>query len=188
MDALLPAFVAALLAEFGDKSLLLAMALAAHFGRARAVLAGVSLAAAVNAALAAFAGAMLAPLMTPEARGLLLALALILAGAGALLPVRAPDVARWRVGAFASSFLAFLILGFGDKTLFVTAAIAARTASPILAACGGAAGVIVASGAALALGPQLPAAQIRKGAAALLLLGGLFSGVTALRLIQPALI
>lgn len=183
MDALLPAFVAALLAEFGDKSQLLVLALAAHFGRTRSVLAGVAIAAAANAALAAFAGNLLASLMTPEARGLLLALALVFAGAGALLPVRAPDVARWRIGAFASSFLAFLILAFGDKTQFVTAAIAARTASPILAACGATAGVVVASGAALALAPQLPLARIRRGVAAIFLLGGLFSGIAALRLI-----
>ncbi len=184
MDTLLPAFVAALLAEFGDKTQLLVLMLAARFGRNGAVIGGVALAALANAAIAGAGGAMLATLMTPEPRALLLALALIFAGAGALLPMTPPEpVDRWRIGAFASSFGAFFILEFGDKTQFLTAAIAARAGSPILAACGAAAGVTLAAAAALALGEALPRRMIRRAAGILFLIVGLFVTVSALRLI-----
>lgn len=184
MGALLPAFVAALLAEFGDKTQLLVLMLAAHFGRRRPVLAGIALAAAANGVISAAGGELIAGLITPEARALMLALALLFAGAGALLPVKPPtSVAGWRLGAFASSFGAFLILEFGDKTQFLTAAIAARYGAPILTAIGATAGVVIASALALLLGDALPRARLRTGAAALFLVIGVAVAIGALGLI-----
>ena len=56
MDALIPAFVVALLAELGDRTQLLAQLLGMRFRRPVAVLAGIALAAIVNMALAGVVG------------------------------------------------------------------------------------------------------------------------------------
>ena len=75
MDALLPAFLAALLAEQGDTSQLLAALVARRYGVRPAVLAAVT-----------------HTLVPYRATSLLLALALLFAGAGALLRARPPKV------------------------------------------------------------------------------------------------
>ena len=184
MDTLLPAFLAALLAEVGDKTQWLVLLLGARFGKRPAVLGGIALAAIINAALAGFGGALIAGLITPEARALLLAIALVSAGVGAWLPIKAPEpVDGWRLGAFFSSFGAFFLLELGDKTQFLTAAIAARAGSAAMATAGAAAGVILASAATLALGAALPRVVLRRGAGTVFLLVGFAVAVSALRLI-----
>src|SRR3546814_8417770 len=77
------------------------------------------------------------PMLTPEARALLLALALVSAGGAALFKAKAPDaLPDSRLGAFATGLLALLALGIGDRTQFVTFALAARTPIPALAFVG----------------------------------------------------
>ena len=184
MDALLPAFVAALAAEMGDRTQVLALLLAARFGARPAVLGGIALAAAVHALIAGYGGALVAPLLTPEARALLLALALLAAGIGAWLPQRAPALAdggRW--GALPTSFATFFLLELGDKPQLLTAAVAARAGAPLLAATGAAAGVTVAAGLAIALGAALPRRALRRVVGTILPLVGLGVAIAALRLI-----
>src|SRR4051794_24540570 len=67
LDALLTAFLAAALGEWGDKSQLAAALLAARYGKPGAVLAGISLAALANSALAAFGGALIHAEIVPRA-------------------------------------------------------------------------------------------------------------------------
>src|SRR3546814_6103998 len=87
--------------------------------------------------LGAVAGALIGPMLTPEARALLLALALVSAGGAALFKAKAPDaLPDSRLGAFATGLLALLALGIGDRTQFVTFALAARTPIPALAFVG----------------------------------------------------
>lgn len=187
MDALVPAFVAALLAEIGDKTQWLALALALHFRRPAPVLAGIACAAFANAALAALAGALLAPRLTHEAATLLVALALLLAGAAAWIRQTPPDPPRHRAsGALLTSLFAFLLLELGDKTQFLTFALALRSGSFWLTAAGAAAGVVLASAAAVLAAPalqRLPLVAIRRGVGALFLLTGLWAALSALRLI-----
>ena len=67
----------------------------------------------------------------------MLAVALILQGGGALLPVKAPDPLRgWRTGAIATTMLGLFILAFGDGIQFIVVALALRSAVPMLAARG----------------------------------------------------
>jgi len=188
MEALLSAFLAAVLAEIGDKTQWLALALGLHFRRSLPVLAGIALAALGNSAIVATAGAYIAPMLTREAATLLLALALLSAAAGALWRQKRPDpVDGWKLGAFASSALAFFILELGDKTQFLTFAIATRTASPILTAAGATAGVVVSSAVAIGLGAAfekaMPVRGLRLAAGILFLLPGLIAVLIALRLI-----
>jgi putative Ca2+/H+ antiporter (TMEM165/GDT1 family) len=92
----------------------------------------------------------------------------------------------WRTGAFVTSAACFFLLEFGDKTQFLTVALAARYDSLLLAAAGASAGVIVANLPAMALAERMPKAvplkQMRTAIAVLFLLAALIIGVNALRL------
>lgn len=187
MDGFFPAFVAALLAECGDKTQWLALALAHHFRRVALVLAGIAVAAFANAALAALGGTLLAPMLTPEAAKLMLALALCFAGVGALmrqtpsLPLRAT-----RLSPFIVSFFSFFVLELGDKTQFLTFAISLRADAFWPTIAGATAGVVLTS-AAVALASKaferLPLTTIRRCTGALFLVSGLWTAISALRLI-----
>ncbi|MDI1294358.1 MAG: TMEM165/GDT1 family protein, partial [bacterium] len=146
MAALLIALLGCLLGEIGDKSQLLVLALATRFNRNGAVIAGIVVAAIANAALSATAGAFLAPMIGADARLLFLALSLLFLGVGMLWPVKVPDpLADWPIGAFLTTMLGLFILGFGDGPQFLILGIATRTGDPVLAAIGGAIGVILAA-------------------------------------------
>ena len=187
MDALLIALLGCLLAETGDKGQLLALALAERFQRDGAVIAGIVAAAFANAAIGAAAGAFIAPMLGTDGRLLFLALALIFLAVGMFWPTKRPDpLANWRLGAFLTSALGLFILGFGDGAQFLILGIAVRTADPVLAATGGAIGIIAATVPVLLLrGPAfnaLPLRAIRLGGAVLVLLAGMAAAVSALHL------
>lgn len=187
MDALLIALLGCLLGEIGGKGPWLVLALAQRFQRNGMVIAGIVAAAIANAAIGAVAGAFLAPMLGSDARLLFLALALIFLGIGMVWPVRPPDpLANWRLGPFLTSALGLFILGFGEGAQFLILAVATRTASPLLAATGGAIGIIAALVPAVLLRDQLfravPLRGIRLGGGMLMLLIGLAVAVHALHL------
>lgn len=188
MEAFLPALIAAFLAEWGDKTQLLVIALAARFGSPRRIIAGVALAAVFNAGVSAGGGWLLAGQVNYRALSLLFALAFLFAGGGALVPAKPANVATdWKTGAFATALFGYALVEFGDKTQFVTAALSARTGSPVLAALGAMLGVVAASVPAAVLGARLtrvvPVARIRLGVAVLLLLLGVWMAASALLLV-----
>ncbi|MDT9599326.1 TMEM165/GDT1 family protein [Sphingosinicella rhizophila] len=188
MDALLSTFLAAAMAEWGDKTQLLVMALAARYGRPGPVLAGIFLAAIANALAAAFGGTLLNGMITLRAISLLVAVSLVFAGVAGLVGNKTPDMgATWRTGPFLTAAGCFFLLEFGDKTQFLTAALAAQFDSLLLAAAGAAAGVAAASLPAVLLGDRLavvmPLRAIRLTAAILFLILGLVVAVNALRLV-----
>ena len=188
MDALLPAFLAAALAEIGDKTQILAALLAMRFRHAPAsVLGGIALAALANSLIAGIGGGFVAGQIGFRPISLLLALALIAAGAGGLFRQKQPHVGIYdRLGPFAASATAFFILEFGDKTQFLTFALAARAQAPLLAAAGAAAGIVLASAPAVILGDRLattlPVAPARIGIGILFTLIGIIVALGALRL------
>ncbi len=188
MEAFLPALIAAFLAEWGDKTQLLVVALGVRFARPGPVIGGVAIAATANAALAATGGWLLADMVPFRALGLLTALAFVFAGGGGLFPAKPPAVATdWKTGALVTAIFAFALVEFGDKTQFVTAALAARTGAPVLAGVGAALGVIAASVPAAVLGNRLPrvvpVARIRVGVSILLLIVGIWMAASALMLL-----
>lgn len=187
MDALLPAFVAAGLAEIGDRTQLLAILLAAHFRRPALVLGGIAVAALANSLLAAFGGTLLHDMINHRAIAVMLAVGLVLAGAGGVWQPKPAVLSHYgRIGAFATAALGFFILEFGDKTQLLTATIAAQTDSFLLAGCGAAAGIVLANVPAVLLAeewPRLtPLRAIRAGVGVLFVLTGLVVAVEALRL------
>lgn len=188
MDALLIALLGSLLGEIGDKSQLLVLALATRYNRNGAVMAGIVVAAIANAAISAIAGAYLGPMLGSDARLLFLALSLLFLGIGMLWPVKPPDpLADWHIGAFLTTALGLFILGFGDGPQFLILGLSTYSSNPVLAAIGGAAGVIAASIPVVLLRQRilasLPIRPIRLGGGALLLLVGAAVALTALRLV-----
>jgi len=182
------ALVAAALAQVGDRPAWLAAILSDRYRAPGLVIAMAALALLGAGLLAAAAGALLAPRLTPEAKQLFLALALLFQGGGALFPVRAPDrLARWRIGAAATSFAGLFILAFGDGVQFVVLALSARAELPWLAAIGATLGSLAAIGPAAILGEAgwtaLPLVALRRGIAILFVVAALWLGLGALRLI-----
>jgi len=187
MDALVPAFLIALLAELGDRTQLLAMALGGHFRRPGAVIAGIALAAILNMVIAGAVGMEIAAYIPHRPVQLLTGVALILAASGAFFRVKAPHtIETWRLGAFLSSAGAFFILALGDKTQFAIGALAAGSGYPWLAAAGGAVGIIVANVPAVILGDRwttiAPLRWFRLGAGVLLGLAGMVLVILALQI------
>ena len=188
MDVLLTTFLAAALAEFGDKTQLLVIILAARFNKPAAVIAAVAIAALANMLIAAAGGVLINGMVTLRALSLLVAIALILAAVGNFLPQKRPDMgSTWKTGAFLTTAGCFFLLEFGDKTQFLTAALAARYDSLALAALGATAGVVAANLPAAVLADRaekrMSLKALRIGIGALFLLVGFIVAVNALRLV-----
>lgn len=180
MDALVPAFVAALVAGIGDRPAWLAALLGARGQFARTVTGfvvghGLAIVIAVSGAV------LIAPLMTPNAKSLLLAMALILAGGSCLWQRRpAEPFGDAFVAAATGSFVA------GDGTAFLAFALAAKGSAPILAGVGALAGALVLAVTAAALGPdwqRVPLRLLGRIAGTLLIVTGTAIALGALRLL-----
>jgi putative Ca2+/H+ antiporter (TMEM165/GDT1 family) len=188
LDALLTSFLAAALGEFGDRTQILVAFLAIRFGAARPVLAGAAVGALANALIAAVAGAMVHEMVTVRALSLLVAVAMIYAGATGFFAKKPLEIGKdWKRSAFLTSAFILFLAEFGDKTQFLTFALSAQYDAPVLTALGATAGVLAAAApAALLAGrfePTLPLKPIRYGVAALFLIGGFIVAINALRLI-----
>ena len=188
MDALLTSFVAAALGEWGDKTQLLVIALAVRYRRPLPILAGVFVAALANSLIAAFGGILVHDMTPLRAISLLVALALVFAGiAGLIRPKPYESGGTSNAGPFLVAAASFFVLEFGDKTQFLTFALAARFDAFALAAAGATAGIMAASVPAALLGDGLakavPLKGIRIALGALFLAIGLFVGIGALRLV-----
>lgn len=182
------ALVAAALAQIGDRPAWLAAILADRYRAPLLVTAMAALALLGAGLVAALAGALLAPRLTPEARQLFLALALLFQGAGAAFPVKAPDrLERWRLGAGLTSLIGLFVLAFGDGVQFIVVAVAARADLWWLAAVGATIGSLAVIAPAAVLGEAgwraLPLTTARRIVGGLFVLAALSLGLGALRLI-----
>jgi putative Ca2+/H+ antiporter (TMEM165/GDT1 family) len=187
MDALLTAFIGALLAEWGDRTQLFVIVLAARFARPAPILAGLAIAALANGLVAAIGGVWVHDLIPTRALSLLVALALLMAGAGSLISRRPPDIgAKWRTGAFLTAAASLTLIEIGDKTQFLTFALAARFDSIALAVAGATAGILVTAAPAAVMGSAfagaVPVKPIRWAIAAALIVTGFVVAVQALEL------
>lgn len=186
MDALVTAFVAAALAEWGDKTQLVVAFLAARSGRPGTVLAGLLVAAVVSNIVAALAGDLVAQTITPQAMALLLAVALLFAGVAGLIRRDPPPLGSTRTPLFLAALILTLAAELGDRTQFLTFALAGRFELPWLAAAGATAGMLAACVPAAALGEPIrsmaPIRVVRMTGAVLFLIVGFITAVGALRL------
>ena len=186
MDALLTAFVAAFLAEWGDKTQLVVVMLAATTRRPGQVLAGLALAALASNVVAGLAGVYIAQTITIRAMTLMTALALLFAGGSGLIRRKPPAPATIRVPLLTALILC-LAAEMGDRTQFLTFALAGRFDSAPLAAAGATAGTLAACLPAALLGEKLattvPVRAIRYSVAGLFLIAGFIVAVKALQLV-----
>ena len=185
MDALLTTFLAAFLAEWGDKTQLIVVMLAAATRRPGLVLAGLFLAALASNAAASLAGIYVAGTIPIRAMTLMVALSLLFAGAAGLFRRRPPAPATARLPLL-TAFILCLAAEFGDRTQFLTFTLAGRFDSAPLAAAGATAGIMAACVPAAMLGEKLqaimPVRAIRYAVAALFLMVGFIAAVQALQL------
>lgn len=188
MDALMAALVLGALTQVGDKTPWLAAILADRFRRPGMMIAATVAALLFNNALGVVGGMFVAGLLAPNAKLLLLALALVLAGVSVPFRSKSPDrLETWRIGAVATSVLGLIIMAFGDRMQFVTAALAARSPVPWLAAVGATLGALAVTIPAIMLGERrwlaLPLKAIRLATGAILTLVGIIVGLNALALV-----
>jgi len=173
MDALLVSAAVVALAEIGDKTQLLALALAARFRRRWAVIGGILVATLANHALAGILGRLVGDLMSPEVMRWVVGLSFLPMAAWALVPDRAPQpgTARGRLGPFLATSVAFFLVEIGDKTQIATVALAARYPSLVAVILGTTLGMMLANVPAVLCGElatgRLPMRAIRLAAAAL---------------------
>ncbi|MDB5691288.1 MAG: hypothetical protein JWO81_351 [Alphaproteobacteria bacterium] len=188
MEPLLTSFVAAALGEWGAKTQLLVIMLAARYRRPLPILIAVAVAATANSLIAAYLGTLIHDRVPLRALSLLIALALIFAGGEGLFPAKAKPMAEsWRTGPFVTTLACFFLLEFYDRTQFVTAAIAARFDAFGLAGAGAAAGILVSTVPAALVGERLakvaPLRAIRMATAILFLIAAFITAINALRLV-----
>ena len=188
MEALVPAFVLALLAQPGDRPALLTAILADRFRRPLLVALAAGLAHGIGSVVAALAGGALAPTLTPEAQSLLFAIALLAGGVTALWRTALPSrIERWHFGPLLTPLAGVFVLTLGEQTQFFTFALAA-SGLPWFAAAGSTLGALVVAMVAALLGAArwnaLPWRWLRFGAAAIVLVAGAVIALDALRLLD----
>jgi Ca2+/H+ antiporter, TMEM165/GDT1 family len=186
VDALIPVFVAVLLAETGDRVQNQAHRLGLAFADHRPIYAALITVTAVNLSIGGIGGHYIANLISFEARTLFAGLALLLAGLPMLLRV-SPAKPITQTRPFLISLIRFFPAQIAGASPFIVAGLAARSDMAGFAIAGGFAGVMVAAVPPLLLKEEwpgvLPLVLLRRIAAVLLIGAGLWLGVNALRLI-----
>lgn len=172
MEILFGSILLVALAEIGDKTMLLAIMLAARFCKPMPIIAGIFVATIVNHALAAWAGAGIAGLLDGFGFQLAVALSFLAMAAWTLIPDQLEDEQRKkhvRFGPFLTTTVAFFLAEMGDKTQIATVALGARYQAVGLVAAGTTIGMMIANVPAVFLGERicrvLPMQAVRIGAA-----------------------
>jgi Ca2+/H+ antiporter, TMEM165/GDT1 family len=184
MDAFLTTFLSVLLAEMGDRTQILAAALALRYHKNGAVLAGLALATLANTAISAAGGSVIDSWISEAPLKLFAGMAYIFAGAGMLMWRRRVDpLTGWKMPAFWTAFLGLFILEFGDKSQFIIATQAARYNYWYMVLAGGFTGIMAATVPAVMLQEKLaqvlPLKPIRWISGALILGWGIILALQA---------
>lgn len=187
MEAIVPAFLLAVMTQLGDRPALLTAILADRYGRPLTVALMAGLAQAGGNALAAVASIWIAPVMTPNAQSLFLALALLMAGFGALWKAKLPSrLDTWHMGSVLTPLFGIFVLALGGNTQFFTLAIATR-GEPWFAAAGATLGAFAVCFVAAVLGElswrNMPMGKLRLVIGLLFLAAGIWIALGALRLL-----
>ena len=183
MDVLLSSILLVAFAEIGDKTMLLAIILAARFRAPWPIIAGIFAATIVNHALAAWAGMAISGLLDGFWFRLAVALGFIAMAAWILVPDKIDEEAEAdkpaRYGVFATTLITFFIAEMGDKTQIATVALGARYHAVELVAIGTTLGMMIANVPAVFLGDRItriiPLKIMRLAAAAIFVLLGILA-------------
>jgi putative Ca2+/H+ antiporter (TMEM165/GDT1 family) len=128
LEALLVSVGIVALGEIGDKTQLLALVLAARYGRPVPIILGILVATALNHALAGALGAWIRLMVAPELLRWALALGFFAMALWALRPDTLDEETPVgeRRGVFVITLVAFFLAEMGDKTPIATVALAAK--------------------------------------------------------------
>ena len=146
------------LAEIGDKTMLLAIVLAARLRAPWQIIAGIFVATIANHALAALVGREVAGLLEATWFRVAVALGFLAMAAWTLVPAKLDDdenTVRQRGGAFLTTLVSFFLVEMGDKTQVATIALGAHYSSVALVAAGTTLGMMLANVPAVFLGEAL---------------------------------
>ena len=180
MDAFLISFGVIFVAELGDKSQLMAMALASRY-RASTVLVAITLATASVHLLSVVLGAAVGAALPTDAVSIVAGVAFLIFAAWTLRGDELEDDEAARASRRSRSVLVTVIAAFslaelGDKTMLATVTLASDN-GPFGTWLGSTGGMVAADALAIAagqqLGSRLPAAWIRAGAAIAFVVFGL---------------
>jgi Ca2+/H+ antiporter, TMEM165/GDT1 family len=187
-QAFLASIAVVALAEVGDKTMLLAIVLAARLRAPWQILAGIFAATIANHALAALVGREVAGLIDAPWFRVAVALGFIAMAAWTLIPDKLDDDGdgfKQRGSAFLTTLVSFFLVEMGDKTQVATIALGAQYHSVLAVATGTTIGMMLANGPAVFLGEELVkrvSLKATRTAAALLFLGlGLWQLAGALK-------
>ncbi len=146
------------LAEIGDKTMLLAIVLAARLRAPWQILAGILAATLANHGLAALVGSEVAGLIDAPWFRTAVAIGFIAMAAWTLVPDKLDDdeesVTR-RGGPFLTTLVAFFLVEMGDKTQIATIALGAQYQNVVIVAAGTTLGMMLANAPAVFLGEEL---------------------------------
>jgi putative Ca2+/H+ antiporter (TMEM165/GDT1 family) len=171
VEALFTSIAIVALAEIGDKTQLLALALTGRYRRPLPIIAGILVATLANHALAGAIGAWVATELGPVVLARVLAASFLAMAIWILIPDKlgASDHPSSRFGIFSATTIAFFIAEMGDKTQIATVALAARYASFYAVVAGTTIGMLLANVPVVLLGERIankiPAHIVRRVAA-----------------------
>jgi Ca2+/H+ antiporter, TMEM165/GDT1 family len=179
MEAFLTSTAVVALAEIGDKTMLLAIVLAARFRRPWPVVWGILFATIANHFLAALLGATMADVLDGIWFRYAVAAGFVAMGLWTLIPDRLDEdeEPKSRGGAFLTTLVAFFLVEIGDKTQIATIALGARFDATLAVTAGTTLGMMIANVPAVfagdALTKRVSLKAIRMVAAALFVIIGL---------------
>lgn len=174
MEAFLVSTGLVAIAEIGDKTMLLAIVLAARFRKPWPILAGILAATLANHGLAATLGSVAGHALRGPWMVWVLGLLFLAFAVWALIPDRFEDdeaPSAVKAGSvFLTTAIAFFLVEMGDKTQIATVALAARFQDILLVSAGTTLGMMIANAPAVWIGEaaatRLPLKFIRWAAAA----------------------
>ena len=158
IEAFFASIAVVALAEIGDKTMLLAIVLAARLRAPWQIVAGIFVATIANHTLAALVGREVAGLLEAPWFRIAVALGFIAMGAWTLVPDKFDDddeAVRQRGGAFLTTLVTFFLVEMGDKTQIATIALAAHYRDVLTVAAGTTLGMMLANVPAVFLGEAL---------------------------------
>ena len=174
LETLLVSTAVVAVGELGDKTQLLALVLAARYGKPLPIIAGIFVATLVNHAIAGWIGNWVRGVLSADVLRWLLALSFFAVAAWALKPDKldddaAPPTSRW--GVFGVTVVAFFLAEIGDKTQIATVVLAAQFASLPAVVVGTTLGMLIVNVPTVFIGraasEKIPFRAVRIAAAAL---------------------
>lgn len=158
IEALIASIAVVALAEIGDKTMLLAIVLAARLRAPGQILAGIFAATIANHTLAALVGREVAGLVDAPWFRVAVALGFIAMAVWTLAPDKLDadeENFTQRGSAFLTTLVSFFLVEMGDKTQVATVALGAQYQSVLTVALGTTIGMMLANGPAVLLGEGL---------------------------------